>query len=154
MHADALYQRLLAQERAIDAAKAAGEAVPTFPSISSALSAQNASRRGVPPSPSSEPFSQLSDPTPLAKSEPPAIEDEGDPLSPTARAVLIERLNKLPTAEERELEELAVTVEARTRLRTGSEITRLSKAQKEHRKERREQGVATITDRISGWFGW
>lgn len=154
MHADALYQRLLTQERAIDAAKAAGEAVPTFPSILSTLSAQSPSHPPVSSSPSSETFSQLSDPTPLAKSEPHTIEDEGDPLSPTARAVLMERLKKLPTAEERELEELAVTVEARTSLRTGSEITRLSTAQKAHRKERMEKGVATITDKISGWFGW
>ena len=154
MHADALYQRLLTQERAIDAAKAAGEAVPTFPSILSTLSAQTPSHPPVSSSPSSETFSQLSDPTPLPKSEPQTIKDQSDPLSPTARAVLMERLKKLPTAEERELEERAITMEARMSLRTGSEITRLSTAQKAHRKERREKGVGSITDKIIGWFGW
>lgn len=150
MHADTLYQRMLAQERAAEAAKAADEAVPTFPPLLSSSPAQ-------PPSSSASPSEFLplpSEPTPMAKPERPITEDDIDPLTPSARAALMERIKKLPTAEERELEERAVTMEARAGMRTSLEVRRVHDTQVRERQERREKGNATVLDAINGWFGF
>lgn len=160
MHADTLYQRMLMQEQATQAAKAAGEAVPTFPPLLSSPSAQPPSSRPPPsslPSPS-EPFSPFSDPTPIAEPKPPTTapisEDERDPLSPDARAALMERIKKLPTAEQREVEERAAVMEARAGMQTSIELARLHDTQIKERKERREKGQASLGDTINGWFGF
>lgn len=156
MHADMLYQRMLMQERAVEAAKAAGEAVPTFPSLLSSPSAQIPSSRPPPssPPPRSEPFSLLNDPTPTTEPKPPTIEDERDPLSPSVRAALMERLKKLPSAEEREVVERAVTVQAREGIHPSIELARLHEARIRERKERKEKGQATWRDVIDSWFGF
>lgn len=162
MHADALYQRMLEQERAIEAAKAAGEAVPIFSPLLSSSSAQPPSSRPLQSSslPPSEPLDVLSDSTPPpAKPEPPTTEDnttknDRDPLAPSARAALTERLKKLPTADEREVEERAATMEAKAGLRTANELARLHETASKGRKERREKGKATLGDSINAWFGW
>lgn len=160
MHADLLYQRMLMQEQATQVAKAAGEAVPTFPPLLSSPSAQPPSSRPPPSSPPSpsEPFAHLSDPTPMADPKPPTtaptIEDERDPLSLSARAALMERIKKLPTAEQREVEERAVVMEARAGMQTSIELARLHDTQIKERKERRENGQASIGDTINGWFGF
>ena len=127
MHADTLYHRMLTQERAIEAAKAAGDPVPTFPPIFS----------------SSPPSSSIA---------PPSTPDI-DPLSPAARASLAKRLEKLPP-EERELEERSVAMEARAGAETGQQVGTIWAESARKRRERRSKGEATMGDVISGWFGW
>lgn len=129
MHADTLYHRMLAQERATAAAEAAGDPTPSFPPILSPS----------PPSPFQNPQPQ------------PA--DKSDPLSPSARMALTKRLKDLPSAE-REVEERAVSMEAKAGERVGRELGNLWEERGKKRKERREKGEATVGDTISGWFGW
>ena len=148
MHADTLYQRMLMQERAIEAAKAANEPVPTFPPLLSSSSAQPPSASHSP----SDPLPLLSKPSPMPG--PPTRKEDSDPLSPSARAALMERVKKLPTAEEREVEERAVTMEARTGMSTAAELARLHEAQIKERKERREMGEGSVADSINALFGW
>lgn len=139
---------MLMQERAIEAAKAANEPVPTFSPLLSSPSAQPPSASHSP----SDPLPLLSEPSPMPG--PPTTKEDSDPLSPSARAALMERVKKLPTAEERELEERAVTMEARTGMSTAAELARLHEAQIKERKERREKGQATVADSINALFGW
>ncbi|MCJ1467160.1 hypothetical protein MMC07_005782 [Pseudocyphellaria aurata] len=159
MHADLLYHRMLARERAVEAAQAAGEPVPTFPPLLSSSSAPPPSRPAPSSSPAPpEPPSMLTDSTSTAAPEPPAAvpptEDDHDPLKASARAALTEKLKKLPTAEERELEERAVTMEAWAGMRTATDLTRLHETQVKAREERRQKGTATFSDTINKWFGF
>lgn len=100
----------------------------------------------------------LTDATSTAGAEPPATvpttEDDFDPLVPSARAALMERLKKLPTAEEREVEERAMTMQARAGMHTATELARLHETQIKERNERRQKGQATMSDTINGWFGF
>ncbi len=130
MHADTLYHRMLAQEKAIEAARAADLPIPTFPPIISPAS--STSPNGAPHIP------------PM---------DGQDRLKPEARAVLNEKLKKM-TPEERQLEEHAVAVEAQATEVLGRQIGEIYEDQEKHRKERREKGAATFGDTIAGFFGF
>ena len=121
---------MLAQEKAIEAAKADNLPVPTFPPIMS---------------PSTSTSSKLN------QNLPPM--DGRDRLKPEARAALNERLKGM-TPEEREVEEHAVAVEAQATEVLGRQIGEIYEDQERHRKERREKGKATIGDTIAGFFGF
>lgn len=118
---------MLAQEKATEAAKAAGYPVPTFPPI----------------------FSSPLPPSTTDRQHKPDI----DPLSSAARASLTKRLQNLPP-EQRELEERSVSMEARASAETGQEVGTIWAERAQKRRERREKGEATMSDTFSGWFGW
>lgn len=130
MHADTLFHRMLSQEKAIEAARAADLPIPTFPPI----------------------ISPAASTAPNPNTHLPAL-DGRDRLKPEARAVLNERLKKM-TPEERALEEHAVAVEAQATEVLGRQIGEIYEDQEKHRKERREKGTATIGDTIAGFFGF
>lgn len=100
----------------------------------------------------------LSEPTPTTESKPPttapAIEDERDPLLPSVRAALTESLKKLPTAEEREVVEKAVTAQAEAGVHPTTELIRLHEARIKGRKARTARGQETWMDVIDRWFGF
>lgn len=147
MHADTLYHRMLDQEKAIEAAKAAGEPAPSFPPI---LSPSRA------PAPS---------PTPSSSSSPSAVPEneatsqaEKDAkiklkLTKEARDELKKRTKDQPQIV-KELEERAMYSEAESDIGVQRRISELTKARDQARKERRERGEATVGDTVSGWFGW
>ena len=145
MHADTLYHRMLDQEKAIEAAKQAGQPAPSFPPILS---------------PSRTPV-----PSPTLPSSPSAVSDndtasqaEKDArvklrLTKEARDELKKRTKDQPQIV-KELEERAMYSEAESDIGVQRRISELTKARDQARKERRERGEATVGDTVSGWFGW
>lgn len=147
MHADTLYHRMLAQEAAIESAKAAGQPEPTFAPI---LSPDDA------PSPTPTASTRST-----ALAIPPMVADGDDKelpaltlqlqaqLTPTAQKVLRERLRDM-TPTERDVEQRSVQMEVNAAGEVGMRV----RAVEEGRKRRREEGRGTAADTISGWFGW
>lgn len=148
MHADTLYHRMLAQEAAIEDAKAAGLPEPQFAPILSSVSRSTtatpiANDTTSPAPPLAAAASSSKDELPLLMPETQTL------LTPASQAALRERLRTM-TATERELEERGVIMEARAASETGKQVTDIIG----QRKKRREEGKATAGDTISGWFGW
>ena len=147
MHADTLYHRMLDQEKAIEAAKEAGQPAPSFaPLLSQPRSAQSPAKSPTPP-PSSSPIPDQSAPAE------PAAEKEGPRLTDAARAELRKRTKNQPQLV-KELEERAMRAEAESDIGVAERVTDLMTARERARKERREKGQATVGDTISGWLGW
>lgn len=140
MHADTLYHRMLAQEKAIEDAKAAGKPSPQFPPILSSRSSASAG-----PAVSKQSTVMAKDKSDL----PPLSSETATLLTPEAAKALRERLKDM-TPIEREVEERGVIMEAEAASATGHHLHEI-KAAKERR---REEGNATAGDTISGWFGW
>ena len=144
MHADTLYHRMLDQEKAIEAAKQAGEPAPSFPPI---LSLSRAAITASPsPMPSAIPGNDA------------ASQAEKDAkvklrLTKEARDELKKRTKNQPQIV-KELEERAMYSEAESDIGVQRRISELTKARDQARKERRERGEATVGDTVSGWFGW
>lgn len=138
MHADTLYHRMLAQEKAIEEAKAAGQTVPTFPPIIQSSSSSRTPQH-TSPSPDTSPT------------------DDGriraDQLTPAVQAQLKKRLEGL-TGEEREVEEKAIVAEIAAGERLGRQIGVIYEEQAKTRQERKEKGQETFGDKIRGLFGW
>lgn len=140
MHADTLYHRMLAQEAAIEEAKASSKPIPTFPPIFS---------------------------TPLPKTTPvanPAVESylqvaqKGtqpsytvDELAPKAKERFKERLKGL-SEREREVEEQAIRAEIAAGERLGRQIGELREEEERKREERRETGRRTFGDWVTDIF--
>lgn len=143
MHADTLYHRMLAQERATEEAKAAGKPIPEFPPIVASL---------PPASPS--PSSQASASSDKVASSPPQQPDPTPAqLKPKVQAQLAQRLKGLSPAE-RELEEKAIAMEIAAGQILGRQIDQLYEEQGKEKKERKARGEETVGDKVSGWFGW
>ena len=150
MHADTLYHRMLDQEKAIEAAKEAGQPIPSFSPILSQ------SRSPAVPSPSSLP-SPVSDETAVAQqqqqSQAKEIAERDFKLTEEARKALKKRTKDQPQIV-KELEERAMHAEAESDIGVAKQVSELTKARDEARRRRRENGEATVGDTVSGWFGW
>ncbi|KAI9797085.1 MAG: hypothetical protein M1835_002073 [Candelina submexicana] len=138
MHADTLYHRMLDQERAIEAAKAAGEPIPSFPPIL--------------PSSTDKDFSTTSPTSTTTTSTSKAL-ITADQLPPKTQALLKKRVEGL-SPKEREVEEKAIVAEIAAGARLGIQIGEMYQETDKAKKERREQGKQTVGDQISSWFGW
>ncbi len=137
MHADTLYHRMLEQEKAIEAAKAVGQPVPHFPPIIASKATATAS------APS----------TSQSEAVPPDERITVDKLRPDVQAQLKKRLEGL-NPEQKEIEEKAINAEIEAGERLARQIGTLFEQQAQNKKERREQGKETLSDKISGLFGW
>ncbi|KAI5918333.1 hypothetical protein F4810DRAFT_692674 [Camillea tinctor] len=133
MHADSLYQRLMAQEAEVDAAKREGRPIPTFPPLMprkhaaiSAAAAAGASQSAIAPT------------------------EEHD-LTPDQQEKLKERLEKV-TEEERPAEEAAYRAELHAKAELASRVQGLWEQQEKERQERRQKGQETLWDRAAGAF--
>ena len=156
MHADALYHRMLDQEKAQKAAEEAGLPIPQFPPIIP-------KPRSATPSPTTSIPSSLPSPIePEAAAQSKRLADavgdgekaaERDYLTPEARAELEKRIKDQPQAI-KELEEKAMRAEAESDAAVGKKVSAILGSGKEKRQERREKGEATVGDTVSGWFGW
>ncbi|KAI9713736.1 MAG: hypothetical protein M1812_006574 [Candelaria pacifica] len=138
MHADTLYHRMLDQERASEAAKAAGEPIPSFPPIvpsSHDIIATTTS-------------SNSSTTTTAVKGSITA-----DQLPAATQAALKKRVEGL-SAEAREIEEKAILAEIAAGERLGRQIGDVYRETDKAKKERREKGKQTVGDQVSSWFGW
>ena len=154
MHADALYHRMLDQEKAQKAAKTAGLPIPQFAPIipHSPTTAPGAT-------PASTGFTQ--EPEPAAQSrtvmEAVAAAEEKAPqrdyLTPEARAELKKRIKDQP-AYVREVEEKAMRAEAESDTSIAKQVDRLFSEKQQKRDERIKQGESTLGDTISRWLGW
>jgi len=138
MHADTLYHRMLEQEKAIQGAKAAGLPVPQFPPIVPSMSTA---------APATAAYTQA------AETLPEEDRITLDKLRPSIQAKLKKRLKGL-NADQKELEEKAINAEIEAGDKLARDVTTLFEQQAQSRKERREQGKDTWTDKISGVFGW
>lgn len=135
MHADTLYHRMLSQEKAIEAAKAAGEPVPAFPPLLSQTSSS-------PKFPASSAY----------------LNQEENKLKPSdlpvkVQAAFKKRLEGL-TDEEREVEERAIKAEIQAGEQVARNLGGIFERQAEERRVRREQGKETIGDKVSSIFGF
>lgn len=131
MHADTLYHRMLDQEAAVEAAKAEGRPIPTFPAILTKPPKAGQTE-------AEEPF-------------------EGNKLQPSdlsakVQKALKKRLEDLPE-QERELEERAIKAEIQAGEQVAGHLGTLYEKQAEERKKRKEEGRETIGDRFAGLFG-
>ena len=146
MHADTLYHRMLAQEAAVEEAKAAGLPEPQFAPILSSVSKSIKANNNT----SATAATTAPSPQPTSKDDlPPLTPETQTLLTPASQAALRERLKGM-TPMERELEERGVIMEAKAASETGKQVTDIIG----QRKKRREEGKATAGDTISGWFGW
>ncbi|MCJ1459402.1 hypothetical protein MMC28_009780 [Mycoblastus sanguinarius] len=147
MHADTLYHRMLAQEKAVEEAKASNSPIPSFPSILSS-SAAAATAADVSPSPTSVP-ARSTDPKD-SKPDLPILSSETQKLLTAASQRALRERMKDMTPAEREVEEQSVIMEGTAASETGRQVAEIN----ELRKKRRAEGKATAGDTISGWFGW
>ena len=141
MHADSLYHRMLDQERAVEAAKAAGEPIPLFPPIMSSTLHKS----------SSAPSDAASTSENAAIQQAASVTREE--LRPKVRTQLEKRFKDL-SPEEREVEEKAIAMEIAAGEVLQKQIGEIWDEQGKAKKLRREQGKETFSDRVSGWFGW
>lgn len=150
MHADSLYQRMLEQEQAQEAAKAAGLPIPEFqPVIPKApASPSNFNRDSQQPA---EAAASKTVAEAVAGAERKA--PQRDYLTHKARAELEKRKKDQPEYV-RELEENAMRAEAESDIEVAKEMGRLRNERVRAREERRKNGEATLGDTVSGWLGW
>ncbi|KAF4625258.1 hypothetical protein G7Y89_g12911 [Cudoniella acicularis] len=132
MHADKLYHQMLEQESAIEAAKAEGRPIPSFPPL-------------LAPKPKVESKATASQST-----EPKMPVEIGD-LREKIQGPLRKKLDTL-TGEQRDLEEEAIKAEIQAGTQVAERLNVLNKQAEEERKLRREQGRETLGDKIYSIF--
>ncbi len=138
MKADTLYHRMLAQEKAVEEAKAAGRPVPTFPPILSSSAA-------TPQDPVA-----TSSPSQMDKDElPPLSQGTAAYLTPESAMALRKRLKKLDPLE-REAEQSSVIAEMEAAKETVRHIDDIRGA----KDKRKQEGREPPEDRVKGWFTW
>lgn len=132
MHADTLFHRMLAQESAVEAAKAAGEAIPSFPPL---LSSRAASTSKTAVAPLEEGTVKPAD------------------LKESVQQKFAQRLKGL-SGEERELEERAIKAEIKAGEEAVRSLSGIYAKQAEERAQRKEQGKETLGDKLTSFFRW
>lgn len=127
MHADTLYHRMLDQEKQIEEAKEEGRPVPIFPPlISKARAGQSDSAQ---------------ESTKLKASD----------LSPKVQASFKKRLEGL-NDDERQVEERAIQAEIEAGEQVAGQLGKIYEKQDEERRQRKEQGRETISDKFFSIF--
>jgi hypothetical protein len=129
MRADALYHRMLRQEREIERAREEGREVPVFKSLLE------------------EEAGKAAAPVAAAKAAPGLPEPNAATL-----AAWKEKLEKLPP-EEREAEEQALRAEHRAKMEMATQIQGLWQEQAKEREARKAEGKETIFDKFSALVG-
>jgi hypothetical protein len=136
MHADTLYHRMLDQEKLIEAAKAEGKPVPSFPPlIAPKLRAPKSTTNAVSEKTLDDNLVQASD------------------LPASVQASLKKRLDGL-NEEERRVEEMAIKAEIQAGEQVAERLGTIYEKQAEERRKRQEEGKGTIGDKISSVFGF
>jgi hypothetical protein len=115
---------MLEQEAAIEAAKAEGKSIPTFPPLMSKSTAH----------------AKPSEDKPKPSDLPPSVQGE-----------LKKRLDGL-TNEEREVEEQAITAETKAAENVVDQLGTIQQKQEEEKRKRKEEGKETIGDKLSSLF--
>jgi hypothetical protein len=132
MRADALYHRMMAQEREAAQAKAEGREPAPFKPLFEASQATG----------SAAVF------TPAGAAATTKVREPG----PVLVAKWKEQLEKLPV-EQREAEEQALRAEYRAKAEFKTELQTLLQQQSDEREKRKAEGKETITDRFKAWRG-
>ncbi|KAF7958984.1 hypothetical protein EAE96_002504 [Botrytis aclada] len=127
MHADTLYHRMIDQEKQIEEAKAEGRPVPIFPPLISK------SRPGQ--SDSAQENNKL----------------KASDLSPKVQASFKKRLEGL-NDDERLVEERAIQAEIEAGEQVAGQLGKIYEKQDEERRQRKEQGRETISDKFFSIF--
>ncbi|KAF7906600.1 hypothetical protein EAF00_000879 [Botryotinia globosa] len=127
MHADTLYHRMIDQEKQIEEAKAEGRPVPIFPPLISK------SRPGQ--------SDAAQENTKLKASD----------LSPKVQASFKKRLEGL-NDDERLVEERAIQAEIEAGEQVAGQLGKIYEKQDEERRQRKEQGRETISDKFFSIF--
>lgn len=128
MHADKLYHQMLSQEAAIEAAKAEGRPIPSFPPLVASPIA------GVAPKSNS-------------------AQIKTSHLSPAIQAKMKKHLDG-HTEEERVVEEQAMKAEIQAGGQVASQLGIIYQKEEEERRTRMEQGRETIGDKLLSIFKW
>lgn len=129
MHADTLYHRMIDQEKQTEEAKAEGRTVPIFPPLIS------------------KPKVESSD----ADSTPGDNKLKPSDLSPKVQASFKKRLEGL-NDEERQIEERAIQAEIEAGEQVAGQLGKIYEKQDEERRQRKEQGRETISDKFFSVF--
>ncbi|CBX94603.1 hypothetical protein LEMA_P120940.1 [Plenodomus lingam JN3] len=143
MHADKLYQQMLAQEKEMEEAKKEGRPVPKFGSL---LSKENVAQAMV----SSGPKSTAPTPTEPGFN---LNNDIWGQIKPDVRKEYEKKLAEMQP-EEREVERLAVLGELRASQGVAKQVEETFVSERIERMKRKQAGQATIGDMIKTWWGW
>ena len=147
MHADTLYHRMLAQEEAIEEARATGNPIPQFPYI------QSSGQRPRPPKEPSSPAEAKGGTDSTYDDLPQLLPSTMKIIKPEAAQELRKRIKDMDPVS-RELEERSVVAELEAARKTAQSYGKIMENMTEARKKRRAEGNATVGDTISGWLGW
>lgn len=144
MHADKLYQQMLAQEAEIERAEQEGRPKPQFESL---LSDTSISRTMAAQS-------SLSNPTSLSGQTSTDEEDDiWSKIRPESRREYEKKLAELPP-EQREIERMAVLGELKAQTGVTKKVKDTFVEERIARMKRIESGQATLGDTIKHWWGW
>jgi len=143
MHADKLYQQMLAQEAEIEKAKKEGRELPKFDSV---LSKQNIARAMA---------GKASAATPATAS---VVSDEDEAevwkyIKPESRIKYEKQLQEMPP-EDQDMERKALLGELRAQTRMSKAVEETFIEERINRMKRKESGQATIGDTIKTLWGW
>lgn len=131
MHADKLYQRMLAHEKEVELAEKEGREKPKMESLWKEAAAARARNQS-------------------------GAEEDTDPwtqIRPDVRRKYEAKLADLPP-EEAEYERMAVTGELRAQTGISKKVEKTFDEERIARTKRREAGQATLGDTIKYWWGW
>lgn len=133
LHADTLYQRVVAQEAEITAAREAGLPIPKFPPLIPRVAPIPGERPQQQQQPQQQPQGELEE------------------LPPDRLEALRAKLKKVPE-EERAAEEEAFRAEWRAKNEVAGRVYDLWRQQDEDRRVRKQRGEETMWDKVAGTF--
>jgi hypothetical protein len=138
MHADKLYQQMLAQEAETEKAHNEGRPAPEFESVLSkanvarVTAAKQIAQNAVSPDEESRIWAQI---------------------KPDARKEYEKKIAELPPADQ-EVERMALLGELRAQTGMAKQVEAAFVEERINRMKRKEAGQATIGDTIKSWWGW